>query len=144
MHRYALRRSWGPSVVVQFIHDHHLMCTQSLQAQDIPVLAWSACFTTHVTHWACLGCSGSAYATVWKTEYFRLAFYCGPASGTWHTCANIIFSSQLSECQMFCLFLIPAVRKYLTVIMCAVTCCQTWSWMLFALVFLQWLTCFYM
>ncbi len=59
------------SIVVPFIHDHHLMlqhdnarphvssiCTQFLEAENIPVLAWTA-----YSHWACLGCSGSAYTT---------------------------------------------------------------------------------
>ncbi len=66
-------------IVVPFIHDHHLMlqhdnarphvariCTQFLEAENIPVLAWPA-LTGHVTHWACLGCSGSAYTTAWSS-----------------------------------------------------------------------------
>ncbi len=61
-------------IVVPFIHDHHLMlqhdnarphvariCTQFLEAENIPVLA--SIRTGHITHWACLGCSGSAYTT---------------------------------------------------------------------------------
>ncbi len=62
-------------IVVPFIHDRRLMlqhdnawphvariCTQFLEAENIPVLVWSA-LTGHVTHWACLGCSESAYTT---------------------------------------------------------------------------------
>ncbi len=56
-------------IVVPFIHDHHLMlphnarphvariCTQFLEAENIPVLAWPACSPDM------LGCSGSAYTT---------------------------------------------------------------------------------
>ncbi len=63
-------------IVVPFIHDHHLMlqhdnarphvariCTQFLEAENIPVLAWPAYSPDIVTHWACFGCSGSAYTT---------------------------------------------------------------------------------
>ncbi len=63
-------------IVEPFIHDHHFMlqhdnvwryvariCTQFLEAENIPVLAWPA-LTGHITHWACLGCSGSANTTV--------------------------------------------------------------------------------
>ncbi len=54
MHRDTVKRSWGP-LFVPFIHDHHLMwqhdnarphvariCTQFLEAENIPVLAWPA------------------------------------------------------------------------------------------------------
>ncbi len=63
-------------IVVPFIHDHHLMlqhdnarphvariCTQLLEAENIPVLAWPAYSPDMSTHWACLGCTGSAYTT---------------------------------------------------------------------------------
>ncbi len=49
------RDTWREPIVVPFIHDHHLMllhdnarphvariCTQSLEAENIPVLAWPA------------------------------------------------------------------------------------------------------
>ncbi len=54
MQRDTVTRSWGP-IVVPFIHDHHLIlqhdnarhhvakiCTQFLEAENIPVLAWPA------------------------------------------------------------------------------------------------------
>ncbi len=66
--------SWGP-LLCHSSTDHHLIlqydnalphvakiCTQFLEAENIPVLAWPA-LTGHDTHWACLGCSGSAYTT---------------------------------------------------------------------------------
>ncbi len=56
-------------IVVPFIHNNHLMlqhdnawphvariCTQFLEAI-------ASILTGHITHWACLGCSGSAYTT---------------------------------------------------------------------------------
>ncbi len=58
-------------IVVPFIHDHHLMlqhdiarphaariCTQFLEAENIPVLAWPA-----YSPWVSLGCSRLAYTT---------------------------------------------------------------------------------
>ncbi len=63
-------------IVVPFIHNHHLMlqhdnarphvtriCTQFLEAENIPVLAWPAYSPDMLSHWAYLGCSGSAYTT---------------------------------------------------------------------------------
>ncbi len=63
-------------VAVPFIHNHHLMlqhdnarphvariCTQILETENIPVQQQASILTGHVTHWACLGCSGSAYTT---------------------------------------------------------------------------------
>ncbi len=63
-------------IVVQFIHDHHLMLqhdnARPLCCKDLYTIpgSWkhpSSCMasilTGHVTHWACLGCSGSAYTT---------------------------------------------------------------------------------
>jgi hypothetical protein len=58
-------------IVVPFIHRHHLMVqydsarphftriwTQFLEAENIKVLTLSCIITRHVTHWACLECSG--------------------------------------------------------------------------------------
>jgi hypothetical protein len=60
-----------------FICHHHLMfqhdfarphvariCTQFLEAENVPVLPWPAYSTRHIIHWACLGCSGSACTTL--------------------------------------------------------------------------------
>ncbi len=52
------------------------ICTQFLEAENIPVLAWPA-LTGHVTHWACLGCSGSAYTTACSSSCQY------PATDTW-------------------------------------------------------------
>ncbi len=67
-------------IVVPFIHNHHLMlqhnnarphvtriCTQFLEAENIPVFA--SVLTGYVTHWACLGCSGSAYTTACSSSW---------------------------------------------------------------------------
>ncbi len=69
-------------IVVPFIHDHHLMlqhdnawphvariCTQFLEAENIPVSCMASTLTRHVTHWACLGCSGSAYTTACSSSW---------------------------------------------------------------------------
>ncbi len=75
MHRYHTR-SWGP-LLCHSIHDHHLVlqawymhghmlakiCTQFLEAEKHPSSCMASIFTGHVTHWTCLGCSGSAYTT---------------------------------------------------------------------------------
>ncbi len=45
----------------KLMHGPMLQCTHFLEAENIPVLAWPA--YSPVTHWACLGCSGSAYTT---------------------------------------------------------------------------------
>jgi len=63
-------------IAVPFIHDHHLILqmimhgsmlkdlyTQFLEAENIPVLAGPV-YSLHMSHWACLGCSGSVYTTV--------------------------------------------------------------------------------
>ncbi len=62
-------------IVVPFIHDYHLIlqddnawphvariCTQFLEAEHSSS-CMASILTGHVTHWACLGCSGSAYTT---------------------------------------------------------------------------------
>ncbi len=59
-------------IVVPFIHDHHLMLQHDNARPHLYTIpgSWkhpSSCMasilTGHVTHWACLGCSGSAYTT---------------------------------------------------------------------------------
>ncbi len=64
-------------IVVPFIHDHHLMlqhdkCTAPMlprlcntipESWKHPSSCMASILTGHVTHWACLGCSGSAYTT---------------------------------------------------------------------------------
>ncbi len=65
-------------IVVPFIHDHHLMlqhdnarphvCCNDLYtipgSWKHPSSCMASILTGHVTHWACLGCPGSAYTTV--------------------------------------------------------------------------------
>ncbi len=96
-------------IVAPLIHDHHLMlqhdnarplvariCTQFLEAENIPVLAWPAYSPDkwHVTHWACLGCSGSAYTTACSSScqypatshsHWRGPTFHRPQSTTWST-----------------------------------------------------------
>ncbi len=60
-------------IVVPFIHDHHLMLQHDNARPHVGSVhnSWnlktSSCMasilTRHVTHWACLGCSGSACTT---------------------------------------------------------------------------------
>ncbi len=63
-------------IVEPFILEHHLMpqhgnawphvariCTQFLEAEKKPSSCMASILTVHVTHWACLVCSGSAYTT---------------------------------------------------------------------------------
>ncbi len=63
-------------IVVPFIHNHHLMlqhdnarphvariCTQLLEAEKNHSSCMASILTRYDTHWACLGCSGSAYTT---------------------------------------------------------------------------------
>ncbi len=63
-------------IVVPFIHDHHLMlqhdnatapCCKDLYtilgSWKHPSSCMASILTRHVTHWACFGCSGSAYKT---------------------------------------------------------------------------------
>ncbi len=75
MHRDTVTRSWGPLLC----HSSTTMITSCcrmimhgpmLQGSEHNSRSWkhpSSCMasilTRHVTHWACLGCSGSAYTT---------------------------------------------------------------------------------
>ncbi len=75
MHSDTVTRYWGPllchssttitSCCSMKMHGPMFarICTQFLEAENIPVLAMASILTGHVTHWACLGCSGSAYMT---------------------------------------------------------------------------------
>ncbi len=68
-------------IVLPFIHGHHLMsqhdnawphvariCTQFLEAEH-PSSCMASILTGHGNHWACLGCSGSAYTTACSSSY---------------------------------------------------------------------------
>ncbi len=63
-------------IVVPFIHDHHLMLQHDNAQPHVcknlytipgswkhPSSCMASILTRHVTHWACLGCSGSVYTT---------------------------------------------------------------------------------
>ncbi len=54
-------------IVVPFIHDHHLMLQHDNAAPmlqgSVHNSSMTSILTGHVTYWACLGCSGSAYTT---------------------------------------------------------------------------------
>ncbi len=91
-------------IFVPFIHNHHLMlqhdnarahvariCTQFLETENI--------LTGHDTHWACLGCSGSAY--IWqrvpvpaKIQQLRTAIEEDWTNIPWATINNLINSMQ--------------------------------------------------
>jgi hypothetical protein len=69
-------------IVVPFIHHHHLMfqhdnalphvpkiCTQIPGIWKCPRSSIACILTRHVTHWACLGCSGSTCTTACPSSH---------------------------------------------------------------------------
>ena len=70
LHRDNVTRSWGPlschssATITSYIMSGHVarICTQFPETENVPIFL--ACILTrHVTHWACLGCSGSRCMT---------------------------------------------------------------------------------
>ncbi len=63
MHRDTLTRSWGP-LLCHSSTTITLCCSIIMHGPMLQGSVHNSCILTgHVTHWACLGCSGSAYTT---------------------------------------------------------------------------------